>query len=212
MSAKARRNKDGSITLLFEHLGACAASSKAARHQHDYTISTDGRIQVDNIFTIDKAIPDLPRLGVVLTLRPEFEKLRWYGRGPFENYSDRKRAALVDLYDSTVTDQYIPYIMPQEHGNHTDVRWISLRSKSAGLLVEASGPMEFSASHYTAQDLDSAYHTYELKPRAEVLLNLDYRQCGLGTLSCGPGTLEKYRIKPGRYEWSYTLQPIGTSS
>jgi beta-galactosidase len=210
VSAKARRNKDGSITLTFEHLGACAASDKAVRHQHSYTISPGGRIQADNTFTIDKAIPDLPRLGVVLTLKPGFEKLRWFGRGPFENYSDRKRAALVDLYESTVADQYVPYIMPQEHGNHADVRWLSLRSASAGLLVEAAGPMEFSASHYTAQDLDRAYHTYDLKPRAEVFLNLDYRQRGLGTESCGPGPLEQYRIKPGRYAWSYTIQPLGT--
>jgi len=210
VSAKARRNKDGSITLLFEHLGACVASDRAVRHQHGYTISPDGRIQAENIFTIDKSIPDLPRLGVVLTLKPGFEKLRWFGRGPFENYSDRKRAALVDLYESTVTDQYVPYIMPQEHGNHTDVRWLSLTRKSAGLLVEAAGPMEFSVSHYTAQDIDSAYHTYDLKPRAEVILNLDYRQCGLGTGSCGPGPLEQYKIKPGRHLWSYTLRPFGT--
>ena len=212
VSANVRRQKNGSIALLFEHIGACAASGRAVRHQHGYTISADGRIEAENIFTIDKAIPDLPRLGVVLTLKPEFEKLRWYGRGPFENYSDRKRAALVDLYDSTVTDQYVPYIMPQEHGNHTDVRWISLGSGNAGLLVEASGPMEFSASHYKAQDLDSAFHTCDLKPRAEVILNLDYRQCGLGTGSCGPGTLEKYRIKPGRYAWNYTFQPVGKNS
>ncbi len=209
VSAKARRNTDGSITLLFEHLGACVASDKAVRHQHGYTISSDGRIQADNIFTINKAIPDLPRLGVVLTLKPGFQKLKWFGRGPFENYSDRKRAALVDLYESTVTEQYVPYIMPQEHGNHTDVRWLSLTRKSQGLLVEAAGPMEFSVSHYTAQDIDSAYHTYDLNPRAEVILNLDYRQCGLGTGSCGPGPLEQYRIKPGRYSWSYTLQPFG---
>jgi beta-galactosidase len=208
VSAKARRNPDGSITLLFEHLGACVASDRAVRHQHGYTISPDGRIQADNIFTIDKAIPDLPRLGVVLTLKPGFEKLKWFGRGPFENYSDRKRAALVDLYESTVTEQYVPYIMPQEHGNHTDVRWLSLARKSEGLLVEAAGPMEFSVSHYTARDIDSAYHTYDLNPRAEVILNLDYRQCGLGTGSCGPGPLERYRIKPGRYSWSYALQPL----
>ena len=70
------------------------------------------------------------------------------------------------------------------------------------------GPMEFSASHYTAQDLDSAYHTYDLYPRAEVILSLDYRQRGLGTESCGPGPLEQYKIEPGRYSWSYTLQPL----
>jgi beta-galactosidase len=208
VSAKARRNKDGSITLLFEDLAACAASDRAVRHQHSYTISPDGRIQADNTFAVDKAIPDLPRLGVALTLKPGFEKLRWFGRGPFENYSDRKRAALVDLYESTVTDQYVPYIMPQEHGNHTDVRWLSLGCESAKLLVEAIGPMEFSVSHYTAQDLSSAYHTYDLHPRAEVILSLDYRQRGLGTESCGPGPLEQYKIKPGRYSWSYTLQPL----
>jgi beta-galactosidase len=209
VSAKARRHKDGSITLLFEHLGACTASDRAVRHQSRYTITPDGGIKADNIFTIDRAIPDLPRLGVVLTLKPDFEKLRWFGRGPFENYSDRKRAALVDLYESTVTNQYIPYIMPQEHGNHTDVRWLSLQSHSTVLLVEAAGLLEFSASHYTAQDLDSAFHTYDLNPRAEVILNLDYRQCGLGTGSCGPGSLEQYKIKPGRYSWSYTLRSLG---
>jgi beta-galactosidase len=209
VSAKARRNKDGSITFLFEHLGACAASDRAIRHQHSYTIWPDGRIQADNTFVVDKAIPELPRLGVALTLKPGFEKLRWFGRGPFENYCDRKRAALVDLYESTVTDQYVPYIMPQEHGNHTDVRWLSLGCESAKLLVEAVGPMEFSASHYSAQDLDSAYHTYDLHPRAEVILSLDYRQRGLGTESCGPGPLEQYKIKPGRYSWSYKLHPLG---
>ena len=208
VSAKARRNKDGSITFLFEHLGTCAASDRAVRHQHSYMIWPDGRIQVENTFAVDKAIPDLPRLGVALTLKPGFEKLRWFGRGPFENYSDRKRAALVDLYESTVTDQYVPYIMPQEHGNHTDVRWLSLGCESGRLLVEAEGPMEFSASHYTAQDLDSANHTYDLHPRAEVILSLDYRQRGLGTESCGPGPLEQYKIKPGRYSWSYTLRPL----
>jgi beta-galactosidase len=76
VSAKARRNKDGSITLSFEHLGTCAASDRAVRHQHGYTVFPDGRIEVDNIFTIDKAIPDLPRLGVVLTLKPGFENLK----------------------------------------------------------------------------------------------------------------------------------------
>ena len=207
VSAKAKRHQDGNITLSFEHLASCAASDRAIRHQHSYLISPDGNIQADNTFTVDKAIPDLPRLGVVLTLNPGFEKLRWFGRGPFENYSDRKRAALVDLYESTVTDQYVPYIMPQEHGNHTDVRWLSLEGQSAGLLVKAPGPLEFSASHYTAQDLDAAYHTYDLHPRPEVILSLDFRQRGLGTESCGPGTLEQYKIKPGRYVWSYTLQP-----
>ncbi|HEX4086807.1 MAG TPA: glycoside hydrolase family 2 TIM barrel-domain containing protein [Chthoniobacteraceae bacterium] len=209
VSAKAARNRDGSVTLEFEHLGSCAASDRAVRHQHTYTVSPDGHIRVMNTFIVDKALPDLPRLGVVCVLPPELEQLKWFGRGPFENYSDRKRAAIVDLYESTVTNQYVPYILPQEHGNHTDVRWLTLAGPKAGLRVEAQGPLEFSASHFTAQDLYAAYHTCDLKPRAEVILNLDYAQRGLGTASCGPDTLERYLIRPGRYAWSYLLQPFG---
>ena len=209
-SARAMRGADGTVTLAFEHVGACAAGERALRHQARYVVSPDGTIRVANTFTVDKAAADLPRLGVVCVLPAALEKLNWYGRGPFENYLDRQRAALVDLYHSTVTAQYVPYIVPQEHGNHTDVRWLALEdSDGYGLRVEARGPLEFSASHYTAHDLYAAAHTYDLKPRAEVILNLDYRQRGLGTGSCGPETLERYRIKTGRHAWEYVLRPFG---
>lgn len=211
VSVNIRTNKDQSVTIKLEHIGSCGSVDKAVQHQHAYTIQPNGRIDVENIFIVDKSLPDLPRLGVTLTLAPELEQLKWFGRGPFENYWDRKRATIVDRFESTVTDQYIPYILPQEHGNHTDVRWVSLQEKDQpGLLVRAQGPLEFSASHYTAADLFASTHTYDLKPRPEVILNLDFRQRGLGTASCGPDTLERYQIKPGRYQWSYTLLPGGT--
>lgn len=208
-SIRAVANKDGSVTLALETIGSVLASKKAVLHRHTYTIQPNGRILADNVFEIDKTLPDLPRLGVALVLKPALEKLKWFGRGPFENYWDRKRAAMVDLYESAVIDQYVPYILPQEHGNHTDVRWLSLEEPGkGGLIVKAArGPLEFSASHYTADDLYAATHTYDLKPRAEVILNLDLHQRGLGTASCGPDTLEQYKIKPGKYTWSYVLQP-----
>jgi beta-galactosidase len=208
VSTRAKPNQDGSVTLVIDQVGSCAASPKAVQHRHTYTIRPDGRIFAENVFLVDKAVPDLPRLGVVLSLKPGFEKLKWLGRGPFENYWDRKRAARIDLYESTVTDQYVPYIMPQEHGNHTDVRWLSLENGEAGLLVTAQGALEFTASHYTAHDLYGAYHTYDLKPRPEVVLSLDYHQRGLGTASCGPDTLDRYKIGPGKYQFRYTLQPF----
>lgn len=211
-SAKAACNKDGTVTLSFEHIGSCAASENAVKHQQRYTIAADGSIAVQNTFVVDKAIPDVPRLGVVLALKPGLEKLKWFGRGPFDNYGDRKRAAMVDLYESTVNEQYVPYIMPQEHGNHTDVRWLSLMNHGAGLKVEADGPLEFSASHYTAHDLDAAHHTYDLVARPEVFLTLDYCQSGLGTGSCGPATLEQYKVKSGRHAWSYVLRAIQAAS
>jgi beta-galactosidase len=204
--ARVRQNRDGTVTMILEHVARCAASAKAVVLRHAYTLSSDGTIAVENLFIVDKAVPDLPRLGVSLRLPAGFENLKWFGRGPFENYADRRRSSMVDLHESTVTEQYVPYVMPQEHGNHTDVRRLSLTNGSgAALWVRAQGPLEFSASHFTAHDLYAAHHTYDLKPRPETILNLDLRHRGLGTGSCGPDTLPRYQIKPGRYAWSYAL-------
>lgn len=208
VKTKARPNRDGSVSLLVEHIASCAASKKAIRHEETYTVTADNRILVENVFTVDKAVPDLPRLGVVLALKPGLENLLWYGRGSLENYWDRKRSSIIDLYGSTVTDQYVPYILPQEHGNHTDVRWLSLFGDKAGLRVAARGVFEFTASHFTAQDLTAAFHTYDLKPRPEIYLSLDLHQRGLGTASCGPDTLPQYKIGPGKHRFSYVLEPF----
>jgi beta-galactosidase len=205
ISTQVREGRNGSVILRIEQGGACAASASALRHQHSYTFFPNGTIAVENVFVVDKAIPDLPRLGVALSLKADFEKLKWFGRGPWENYRDRNRSALMDLYTSTVSEQYVPYILPQEHGNHTDVRWLSLENEEEGMLVTADGSMEFTASHYTASDLDAARHTYDLHPREEVILSLDYRQRGLGTASCGPDTLDRYKIGPGKYRFGYAL-------
>ncbi len=208
VSTRATANRDGSVTLVTEHVGACKASRKAVRHQTRATLRPDGRILFENTFAVDKATPDLPRLGVVLSLKPGFENLEWFGRGPLENYWDRKRSSIVDHFASTVTQQYVPYILPQEHGNHTDVRWLSLDDGKAGLRVTAHGLLEFTASHFTAHDLFAATHTYDLKPHPETILSLDYHQRGLGTLSCGPDALEQYRIKPGKYRLVFELKPF----
>jgi beta-galactosidase len=98
--------------------------------------------------------------------------------------------------------------MPQEHGNHTDVRWLSLDDGQAGILVRAHASLEFTASHFTAHDLYAAYHTFDLKPRPETILSLDLHQRGLGTASCGPDALERYRIGAGRHRFAFELQPF----
>jgi beta-galactosidase len=208
VSTRATPNRDGSVTLLTEHIGACKASRRAVRHHLRATIRPDGSVLLENTFTVDKAVADLPRLGLVLSLKPGFEHLLWFGRGPLENYWDRKRSSIVDLFSGTVADQYVPYIMPQEHGNHTDVRWLSLDDGTAGLLVTARGLLEFTASHFTAHDLYAANHTYDLKPRAETVLSLDLHQRGLGTASCGPDALEPYRLKAGTHRLAFELRPF----
>lgn len=198
--------KSGEIHVTCGHVAACLVSRTAIRHRHHYAIRPDGTIVVKNVFLVDKKAADLPRLGVRLVLAPGYENLTWFGRGPFENYSDRKRAAMIDRYSGRVSDQYIPYIVPQEHGNHTDVRWLSLDNGHLSMRIQALGPMEFTASHFTAGDLFSASHTHELQPRRETFLSLDYRQRGLGTGSCGSDTEEPCRIPSGRHIWNYLIE------
>jgi beta-galactosidase len=170
-----------------------------------YRCSTDGELLVQHHFS-NPDLPDLPRIGVRLALPANFNKFRYFGRGPFENYCDRKTAGIVRWYDSTVQEQYVPYILPQEHGNHTDIRALQLSAKTCQLNVLAERPMEASASHYPAELLTPAFHTFEVKPTNTTYLCLDVQQRGLGGASCGPDTLPEYLVGPGDYELSYRLK------
>jgi len=183
------------------------------QHTQRYQLLPTGELLVKNSLRLSKDLIDLPRMGVSLSLKPGLEQLAWLGRGPWENYSDRKASAEVGLYQSTVTEQYVPYVMPQEHGHHTDTRWAALTDASGnGLRIDGQPLFEFSASHFSNADLFAAKHTYDLKPRPEVLLNLDVAQRGLGTASCGPDTLAQYKLLDTRYEFIYRLSVLGSQA
>jgi len=177
--------------------------------EYTYTIYGSGDVLVDIRVVPGRSLPPLPRVGVQMTLPGGFEDLAWYGRGPHETYVDRKTGARVGVYTGTVDDQYVPYIVPQENGNKTDVRWVALTNEDGvGLLVVGRPSLEVSAHHFRAQDLAQARHTYELERRKEITFNLDYRQSGLGGASCGPGTLPQYLIRPEEIHFSLRLRPF----
>ena len=177
------------------------------QHIHRYTLSPAGELSVENSIRIGGDLCDLARIGVSLVLNPGLDQLKWFGRGPWENYPDRKASAMVGCYRSTVAEQYVPYIMPQENGHKTDVRWLTLTGIDGhGLRATGEPTFEFSVSHFTDSDLYAALHTYELKPRPEVYLNLDTVMRGLGTAACGPDTLDAYKIIKKKYHFSYRLQ------
>ena len=201
--------EDGQVTVHLRQVGSCGAAEHAVIFDHTYVISGDGRVQVDCTFYVDSVLSDLPRLGVTLTLADEFEGLEWFGRGPLENYSDRKHAAWVGKFAGTVSDQYVPYAMPQEHGNKTDLRWIELRSPDLAVRFSPSALCEGSASRFAPQNLFAAKHTTDLAPRNEVRVNLDVAQRGLGTASCGPDILEQYRVGAGTYRLAFDIDVLG---
>lgn len=179
-------------------------------HEAVYTIWGDGRIDVENTLTPSGNLPELPRLGVVMSLNQDLENIKWYGHGPYENYSDRKESCPVGVYTSTVREQYVPYPVPQETGNKEDIKWLQLTNKAGkGLRFTCvSERMSGSALHFTPGDLDMASHAYLLKPRKEVVLSLDAIMLGLGNSSCGPGVLKKYAIEKRPYTLDFTIEPL----
>lgn len=179
-------------------------------HRHDYTIRADGWIVVKNVVRVDAKSPGLPRIGLRLALKKGNDWLRWFGRGPHENYADRKNGTPVGLYSGTVQSQYVPYIVPQENGHKTDVRWFSLETKGmGGLLIVGNPTLEFSASHFSDDELYRALHTNELTPHEEVFVNIDHKHRGLGSDIWGSDTVPRFRIPPGTYRFTYAFHAFG---
>ena len=145
----------------------------------------------------------------------EFSNVTWYGKGPEENYIDRQSGYQVGVYKKDVDDFFIDYIKPQETGNRTDVRWVSMTNKEGtGLLAKTEVPMEFSALYYTAEELTNVMHSYMLGSKDRITLRLNQRQMGLGgDNSWGAKPLPPYLNPSDRvYEYSYTLKPVSTDS
>jgi beta-galactosidase len=180
-----------------------------ALHRQTFRLLRSGDVLVENEVLLDPELRDLPRVGVVLVLRPGLDRMEWFGRGPWESYPDRIASTVVGRFRSTVSDQYVPYILPQEHGHRSEMRWLSL-TDAAGFGVEVEGrpTVGFSASHFTASDLYGARHTCDLEPRAEIVLTLDHAQRGLGTASCGPDTSRRHRLLAPRYRFAYVLRVV----
>lgn len=184
------------------------ALRNAIQHQQQYRLHADGTLEVQQTFKVHKDLPDLPRIGMRCTVAAPFQQLAWFGRGPHETYADRKQGAWMGRFEGSVAAQYVPYLLPQEHGNKEDLRWLSLTDdQGVGFVVSADQPFSGSASHFKIEDLIAAYHTHELKPHAEIDLCMDIRQRGLGTASCGPDTLDIYKVKPGVWRQHYFIRP-----
>ncbi len=168
-----------------------------------------GGLRVTERVEVPAALTDLARVGTVLELEPGHEALTWFGRGPEETYPDRRRAGTIGRWSSTVTDQHVPYVRPQENGGHADVRWLEVRQASGnGLRIELDQPRQVCATHHRASDLAGATHREELVPRPEVIVHLDAVHRGLGTASCGPDTLSDYLVPTGTHTWSWTIIPV----
>lgn len=174
--------------------------------QTRYVLKATGGLSVQHTFNVPKSLSDLPRIGIRYGLASALEQLSWFGRGPHETYADRKQSGRLMQHASSVSDQYVPYILPQDHGNLTEVRWLKLDDgDDLKFCITGDTPFEASASRYKKEDLLAAFHTHEVSPDTQVWLNLDAQQRGLGGASCGPDTLPAYRLTSGTFHLNYTI-------
>ena len=193
------------------------------KHECTYRFASDGSITMENTVTPYGVMPKaLPRLGLTLRLDPALEHIKYYGRGPWENYIDRCTGSFVGLYESTVAEQYVDYVRPQDNGYKSGIRWAEFTDGAGkGVRFEASEPLFMQALHYGWEDIFLARHDgwqkHSLQIRRhsppvaqrDVILNLDVRQTGLGGASVGPAPLDRYRFDPSKpVSWTLRISPL----
>ncbi len=213
------------ILIQFSHRFESDNGQAVARIRSVYSIFGDGRIQTDVDFEREDGLPNMPRLGYAFEMPGSFEHFEWFGRGPYENYRDRKTASFVGRYKGTVSEQYVPYIRPQENGNKTDVRWMVLSdAKGTGLLAVSDDkllevtvhhnimedfipPVRLSTFQPNARDVNT--HTTDIRPRPIVAVNLDHMQMGVGgDTSWGARVHNSYSLIDDHYHFNFTLIPF----
>jgi beta-galactosidase len=176
-------------------------------HDHRVEILDDGSEVHHHIVNVPDALNDLGRVGVTFQLKAGFDQTRWFGRGQLENYPDRNRGAMIGTWESGI--DAAPYLVPQEFGLRTDCRWFEFVKSSSGEVVRLDvlqpTTMHVSATRFTAHDLFAAGHETDIKPRKTLVVHADVAHRGVGTASCGPDILERYRVPTGKHSFSYRL-------
>jgi len=208
-------NKEVALTYVIQH------DHLAATNQLTYLVNSNGKIVITAKMdsTDEEKLQFLPRYGISLAINGEYDKIKYYGRGPYENYEDRNYASHLGVYEAQVSDFLVPYIRPQENGNRTDTRYLNLTNKNGKGIVLTSEmeTFDFSAQRNPQKDFDiasikSPRHTKDIKPTDLVYLNIDYAQIGVGGNDSWTKqglALPKYRIDPNTCEYSFSIMPLG---
>ena len=174
-----------------------------------WTIYRDGSIELQASITSNNSSLVLPRLGYRMIVPQRYENYTYYGRGPVENYADRKAGQFIEQYKSTVADQFVNFPKPQDMGNHEDVRWCALTDKAGkGALFVATNRLSTSALQYSALDMTLAGHPHQLPKAGDTYLHLDLAVTGLGGNSCGQGgPLIHDRVFAGQNNIGFIIRP-----
>ncbi len=234
-SSKLRKNPDGSVSLAFTVVSQAPNAARAlggtsSAHvsieeltnrpfgESDFhfvtnqvwTVYADGSVELQSMITSSDPSLILPRLGYSMRIPKEFSDYTYYGRGPINNYDDRKTGQFIETHRSSVKDQFVNFPKPQDMANREEVRWCALTQGSTGLVFVATGNMATSALGYSDLDVNLSGHIYQLPPAGDTVLHLDAKVTGLGGASCGQGgPLEEDRAIARPTEFGFIIRPAG---
>lgn len=210
-----KENKDCATVTISSIAKLKNKEASAYPYTVTYTIHSNGQVDVNASFILNDGTYLVPRLGLSTSLDASVENVTYYGRGPWENYRDRKSSAFLGIYSNTVKDFEEHYIRSQSMGNREDVRWVKFTDDNGtGLEFRAENAFNFSALHFTeAQLWNQLRHGHELDSNRlkEIIFSVDAIQRGIGNQSCGPGPLDKYEMKPGTYHCNFSIIPISSN-
>ena len=209
---KNHKESNGTISFDFE----AKLRGIEAKVDLTYTVNQDGSLTISAFYkALNDQLPEMMRFGMIMSLPNSYDNFTWYGRGPHENYVDRNVDAFMGIWEGKVPDQVFPYYRPQEAGNKTDVRWMTLKNeKGQGIQISGAQPLSVSATHNRPEDWDPGVtkkqqHASDVKPRNEVVLCVDLFQRGVGGLhSWGAKPLDKYRFSDSEYQYSFTIKVL----
>ena len=201
------QNKHG--VLIMEHVAVVADTvQKILDVKMTWKINEDGKIEAVIEAIKDKEFPDLPRFGIRMFLNKKMDEITYFGMGPQESYRDKHQASCHGLFRSKVAQMHEDYIRPQENGSHYDCDYVELTNGQCGIAAVSKNPFSFNASVYTQEELERVSHNYELKESDSTVFCMDYAMNGIGSNSCGPDVLDKYRFAEEAFQFQFELIPF----
>ena len=200
---------DGRVKVNIKTVAVTSTTAGAFKNHYQYLVNGKGEILLSHkVVPIGEMPYFLPKVGLSFTLFPEYNQTEYFGRGPEENYPDRKTGYKIGRYKLSATDYYVPYLIPQEHGNRTDVRWAEVKNNSGkGINFTSDKPFNWSVSEYSLDNLTRALFPFQLKKQDGITVNIDYEVSGVGETATL--ILNEYRVFPRVTEQVIKIAPVG---
>ena len=201
------QNKHG--VFIMEHVAVLADTvQKILDVEMTWKINEDGKIEAVIEAVKDKEFPELPRFGIRMFLNKKMNEVTYFGMGPQESYRDKHQASCHGLFRSKVAQMHEDYIRPQENGSHYDCDYVEITSGQYGIAAVSNDSFSFNVSVYTQEELERASHNYELEESDSIVFCMDYAMNGIGSNSCGPDVLDKYRFAEEAFRFQFELIPF----